>query len=318
MIELLFRYWPAIGAGIVAAVVPRRDSAKERAGLGLITFALILAVQALWPSDVPLNDAQVAAAAAGEWPSLLNLLIGLPIAGAVAVLFLPRQLLGLVRGFTLLVMGVVFALSLVLLSVPMTEGWHFQFIKDWMPAWGIRWHVAIDGISLWLVLLTTFITPIATYAAFGSIKTRIKELCFAILLLQGAMIGAFVALDLFVFYVFWELVLVPMYVMIGIWGGADKIKAAIKFFLYTMAGSMLMLAAMIYLVTRTRSSRAPGPSTTSPSRASCSRAARSCSASGPSPSPSSSRCRCGRCTPGCPTPTCRRRRAAPSSSRPSC
>src|SRR5262249_34004523 len=110
------------------------------------------------------------------------------------------------------------------------------------------YHVAADGISLWLILLTTFITPIAAYAAFGSIKTRIKELCFAFLLLQGAMIGAFVSLDLFLFYVFWELMLVPMYVMIGIWGGPEKIKASVKFFLYTMTGSMLMLAAMVYLV----------------------------------------------------------------------
>ena len=130
----------------------------------------------------------------------------------------------------------------------MTRGWHFLYVRDWIPSLGIRYHVAIDGISLWLVLLTTFITPIAAYASFGSIKTRIKELCFAYLLLQAAMIGAFVSLDLFLFYVFWELMLVPMYLMIGIWGGADKIKAAFKFFIYTMTGSVLMLAAMIYLV----------------------------------------------------------------------
>ena len=90
-----------------------------------------------------------------------------------------------------------------------------------MPELGIRYHVAVDGISLWLVLLTTLTTPIAAYAAFGSIETRIKELCFALLLLQGAMIGAFVSLDLFLFYVFWELVLVPMYLIIGIWGGVE-------------------------------------------------------------------------------------------------
>src|SRR5207245_2417347 len=155
-----------------------------------------------------------------------------------AVLFMPRQLLGLLRGFTLAVLGTGFVASLWLLKTPMSAGWHFVYIKDWMPGMGIRYHVAIDGISLWLVILTTFITPIAAYASFGSIKTRIKELCFAFLLLQGAMIGAFVSLDLFLFYVFWELMLVPMYVMIGIWGGPEKVKAAIKFFLYTMTGSM--------------------------------------------------------------------------------
>jgi NADH-quinone oxidoreductase subunit M len=239
----LFRFWPAILAGVVAAVVPRRQGVKERLGLGLITFALILGVQSLWP-----DDAMPTEAAPEEWPSLLNVLIGLPIAGAVGILFLPRQMLSLTRGATLAVMALEFALSLRLLQVPMTQGWHFQYIKEWIPAFGIRYHVAVDGISLWLVLLTTLITPIAAYAAFGSIKTRIKELCFSFLLLQGAMLGAFLALDLFLFYVFWELVLVPMYVMIGIWGGADKIRAAIKFFIYTMAGSMLMLAAMVYLV----------------------------------------------------------------------
>jgi NADH-quinone oxidoreductase subunit M len=238
----LLRFWPAIVAGVVGALAPARKGAKERVGLGVIAFALIFAVQSLWP-----EAAAPEGAAPDEWPSLLNVLIGLPIAGAVAVLFLPRQLLSLLRGFTLFVMGTGFVLSLWLLSVPMTRGWHFQYIKDWIPAFGIRYHVAVDGISLWLILLTTLITPIAAYAAFGSIKTRIKELCFSFLLLEGAMIGAFLALDLFLFYVFWELVLVPMYVMIGIWGGADKIRAAIKFFLYTMAGSMLMLAAIVYL-----------------------------------------------------------------------
>ncbi|HEX7600769.1 MAG TPA: NADH-quinone oxidoreductase subunit M, partial [Polyangiaceae bacterium] len=205
----------------------------------------------LWPG-APVAAAKAAegaaAAAPDEWPSLLNVLVFAPLLGAVAVLFMPRQMLGLLRGFTLAVLGAGFVASLWLLKTPMTAGWHYVYIKDWMPGMGIRYHVAIDGINLWLVILTTFITPIAAYASFGSIKTRIKELCFAFLLLQGAMIGAFVALDLFLFYVFWELMLVPMYVMIGIWGGPEKVKAAIKFFLYTMTGSMLMLAAMVYLV----------------------------------------------------------------------
>jgi NADH-quinone oxidoreductase subunit M len=239
----LFRFAPAIVAGLVAAFVPRRNSTKERVGLGFITFALVVAVQSLWPEDAAAGEA-----APEEWPSLLNVLIGLPIASAVAILFIPRQLLSTLRGFTLSVMALTFVLSLWLLKAPMTAGWHFQYIKDWMPSWGIRYHVAVDGISVWLVLLTTLITPIAAYASFGSIKTRIKELCFSYLLLQGAMLGAFLALDLFLFYVFWELVLVPMYVMIGIWGGADKIRAALKFFIYTMAGSMLLLAAIVYLV----------------------------------------------------------------------
>lgn len=243
MSDALFRFWPAILAGLVAAAIPRRDGAKQRVGLGLIAAILVFAVQALWP-----EDATAAHAAPDEWPHLLNVLIFLPLGGAAAVLFMPRQLLSLLRTFTLAVLALGFVLSLMLLTVPMSTGWHFVSIHDWIPSLGIRWHVAVDGISLWLILLTTFMTPIAVYAAFGSIKTRIKEFCFAFLLLQGAMLGAFVSLDLFQFYMFWELMLVPMYVMIGIWGGADKVKASVKFFIYTMTGSVLMLAAIVYLV----------------------------------------------------------------------
>ena len=243
-VDTVFHYAPVIVAGAVAAMMPRgEDRGRERAGLAVVAAMLALLVQALWPSG------EVAPQAAPtEWPHLLNVLIFLPIGGAVAVLFLPRQMLSVLRGVTLALMGVTFLASLWLLAVPMTAGWHFQYIKEWIPAIGVRYHVAIDGIALWLVLLTTFITPIAAYASFGSIKTRIKELCFAFLLLEGAMIGVFVSLDLFLFYVFWEVVLLPMYLMIGVWGGVDRIRAALKFFLYTMAGSMLMLAAIVYMV----------------------------------------------------------------------
>jgi NADH-quinone oxidoreductase subunit M len=243
-LDLLLRYWPAFLAAIVGALVPRGADVKRRVGLAFVAGFSAFFVQALWPGEMPASGAKAPA----EWPHLLNVLIGLPLLGAAALLFMPRQSLSLLRGFTLAIMGVSFVLSLLLLGVPMTAGWHFQYIKEWMPGFGVRYHVAVDGISLWLILLTTFMGPIAAYASFGSIKTRIKELCVAYLVLQGAMIGVFVSLDLFLFYVFWELVLVPMYVMIGIWGGPDKIKAAVKFFLYTMTGSMLMLAAMIYLV----------------------------------------------------------------------
>jgi NADH-quinone oxidoreductase subunit M len=185
---------------------------------------------------------------AGEWPHLLNVLIGLPLIGSFFILFMPRQSPRVLRGLTLGILLVDLLASLWLLQVPMSTGWHFVYVHEWIPAFGIRYHVAVDGISLWLVLLTTFITPIAAYVTFGSIKTRIKDLCFSFLFLQAAMIGAFVALDLFLFYVFWELMLIPMYLMIGVWGSQDRIKAALKFFLYTMAGSVLMLAAMLYLV----------------------------------------------------------------------
>ena len=262
ILQTIFGLWPALLAATIGALVPSvplklkptanddaddapaRATRKLRIGLAIIAGLTALAVQKL----VLGAEAPAEATPPTEWKHLLNVLIGLPLVGAFAVLFLPRQMLSLLRGFTLGVLGLGFLASLWLLGVPMTAGWHFQYIREWIPALGVRYHVATDGISLWLILLTTFITPIAAYASFGSIKTRVKELCFAFLLLQGAMIGAFVSLDLFLFYVFWELMLVPMYLMIGIWGGADRIKAAVKFFVYTMAGSVLMLGAMIYLV----------------------------------------------------------------------
>ncbi len=242
----LISAWPAIIAAIVAAALPREAKPKHRAGLAAVTFLLVASVVWLWPDG---SSAAVAKTASeDEWPHLLNLLIGLPLAGGVAVMFMPRQMLRLLRGFTYLVFGLTFLASLWLLTVPMTAGWHFQHIKPWIDSAGIRWHVAVDGMSVWLVLLTTFTTPIAAFATFGSVKKRIKEMCIAFLILQGAMIGTFVALDLFQFYVFWELMLVPMFLMIGVWGGSDRIKAAVKFFLFTMTGSVLMLAAMLYIV----------------------------------------------------------------------
>lgn len=240
----LVGYWPVAVAGAVGALVPRRESARERGLLGLFAALAALLLIVLWPASGTVETENLP----GEWPHFLNLLVGLPLAGAVAILFLPRQMPKLLRGFTMVVLLADLAASFYLLKVPMTRGWHFVYVHEWMPSLGIRYHVAVDGISLWMVLLTTFITPIAAWASFGSIKTRVKDLCFAFLLLQAAMLGAFVSLDLFLFYVFWELMLVPMYLMIGIWGGAEKIKAAFKFFLYTMTGSVLMLAAMLYLV----------------------------------------------------------------------
>ncbi len=237
----LWDLWPALGAGAVGAALPRGDK-KLRLGLGAVAFLLVLFVLKTWTGPVLTEDG------VKEWPNLLPTLIFIPLLGALALVFLPRQSPRLLKGVTLGVLAVDLLVSLVLLSVPMTKGWHFQSIHEWIPAVGIRWHVAVDGISLWLILLTTFTGPLAVLAAFGSIKTRIKDLCVSFLLLQAALILSFVALDLFLFYVAFELMLVPMYLMIGIWGGVDKIKAAVKFFLFTMFGSVLMLAAMLYLV----------------------------------------------------------------------
>jgi NADH-quinone oxidoreductase subunit M len=235
---------PLALAAVVGALVPRTHGWNVRIPLAVIAALFALFVVRLWPSAaMPEAGAQPPA----EMPTLLSWLIGLPAAGAIAILFLPRQAPRLLKAVTFLVMMGTFLAALPLLRVDMGREFHFNQDVVWIERFGIHWHVAIDGISLWLVMLTVLITPVAAWASFGSIKMRIKDWCFALLLLESAMIGSFVALDLFMFYVFWELMLIPMYVMIGVWGGTNRIKSAIKFFLYTMAGSVLMLAAILYV-----------------------------------------------------------------------
>ena len=121
--------------------------------------------------------------------------------------------------------------------------------RPWIPAWGISYHVGVDGLSLWLVILTTFLTPLCLLGSWSSIEKRVREFVVFMLLLEAGMIGVFVALDLFLFYVFWEAMLIPMYFLIGIWGHERRIYAAVKFFLYTFAGSVLMLVAFLVLYT---------------------------------------------------------------------
>jgi len=146
-----------------------------------------------------------------------------------------------------------FVVSLHLLTGDYTSG-TYQYVAnyDLVPAYGIAYTVGLDGISLWLVMLTTFVTPLALYASWTSIDTKVKEFALCFLFLEVAMIGAFIALDLFLFYVFWELLLVPMYLIIGIWGGKERIYASVKFFLYTMVGSLLMFVAIVYIATAYR------------------------------------------------------------------
>ena len=120
----------------------------------------------------------------------------------------------------------------------------------WIATPNIHYHVAADGVSLWLVLLSTFLTPICVLISWRSIENRVKEFYAFLLLLEFGLVGVFLAQDLFLFYVFWEVSLVPMYFLIGIWGHERRIYAAVKFFLFTMTGSVLMLAAIIYLYNR--------------------------------------------------------------------
>ncbi len=235
---------PVLGAVLIAALVPRQHGWTVRVPLAAMAGLLALFVVRMWPDVAEVADATATSPEGGH---ILSWMIALPILGALAVLVLPRQAEGAQRGLTLVVMLTTLGMSLKLLSVSMGRGFHFDENVAWIPRFGIHYHVAVDGISLWLLILTTVITPIATYASFGSIHARIKEWCFSLLVLQCGMLGSFVAMDLFLFYVFWELMLIPMYVMIGVWGGSSRIKSAIKFFLYTMFGSVLMLGAILYL-----------------------------------------------------------------------
>jgi NADH-quinone oxidoreductase subunit M len=234
---------PVVIAFAVAALMPRRTAGSLglRLAMGVMAGLLAYFVVRMWPGQPDTDELSP------ESPALLSWLIALPILSAIAVLFLPRQSPTLIKGFTLVSMLGVLALALPLLHNAMGRSFHYNYDVIWLAQAGVHFHVAIDGISLWLVLLTLFIVPIAAFASFGSITTRVKDWCFALLLLEGAMVGTFVSLDLIVFYVFFELGLVPMYIMIGVWGGTNRIKASIKFFLYTMFGSVLMLAAILYM-----------------------------------------------------------------------
>jgi len=238
---------PFVVSAVVAWLIPQGHSWRVRAPIALMAGLFAIFVSRMWPSTAAVVTSAEAGAAPEEMPTLLSWLIGLPLAGSVAILFMPRQAPRLLKATTLIIMLGTLLAAIPLLRVDMGRGFHFNHDVVWIERFGIHWHVALDGISLWLVVLTLFSTPIAAYASFGSIDKRIKDWCFALLLLEAGMIGTFVALDLFMFYVFWEIMLIPMYVMIGVWGGANRIKAALKFFLYTMAGSLLMLAAILYL-----------------------------------------------------------------------
>src|SRR5688572_10785029 len=181
---------------------------------------------------------------------LLSTFLWLPIAGAVVLAFFPRAATTAVKGFGLAVSVATFIISLGVL-----RGWDdaqagFQFIenKAWIPQWGINYSLGIDGISLWLTLLTTFLVPLIFLAGWNSLHKHPKEYVISFLVMETAMIGAFLATDLLLFYIFFELMLLPMYLVIGVWGGANRIYAAVKFFLFTIAGSLLMLLAIIYLV----------------------------------------------------------------------
>jgi NADH-quinone oxidoreductase subunit M len=177
---------------------------------------------------------------------ILTIVTFLPLVGALLVAVLPT---GWTRPTALAIALVTWVVSLLLLVgyLPGRAGAQFQFVEayDWIPIFGIQYKLGVDGLSAALVVLTTTLTWICILASWTPIQTRIKEYMISFLVLEVGMIGVFLALDLFLFYIFWEIVLVPMYLIIGIWGGANRIYSTIKFVLYTLVGSLLMLVAIL-------------------------------------------------------------------------
>ena len=185
---------------------------------------------------------------------LLSIAILLPIIGSVLLLFVPNRdgsKNGLVRNLTLAISLVTFGVTLMLWAGfdPAAGAPAFQFVERhaWIPAFGIDYYIGIDGLSLMLLVLTGFLTPLALLTSWESVEKHVKEFSIFMLVLEASMLGVFSALDIFLFYIFWDFVLIPMYFLIGIWGYDQRIYAAVKFILYTMAGSVLMLVAIIGL-----------------------------------------------------------------------
>jgi NADH-quinone oxidoreductase subunit M len=187
----------------------------------------------------------------GDFP-ILSVITFLPLAGALAIALIPRRYAGAIRATAL-----VFALAAWVVSLWLLVGYlpgrdtgaamSFQYVEQlaWIPLFGIEYKLGVDGLSVAMVVLTTTLTWISILASFAPITERVKEYMISFLILEVGMLGVFVALDLFLFYIFWEVVLVPMYLIIGIWGGANRIYATIKFVLYTLVGSLLMLVAIL-------------------------------------------------------------------------
>ncbi|WP_019643606.1 NADH-quinone oxidoreductase subunit M [Novispirillum itersonii] len=184
---------------------------------------------------------------------LLSLVTFLPLVGAAFILF--------VRGDEAVVarnarnVALLTSLATFLLSLALWQGFNpatadFQFVEkvQWLPDWGINYHMGIDGISLFFVLLSTFLTPICILSTWGAVEKRVKEYMLAFLVLETFMVGMFCALDYVIFYIFFEAVLIPMFIIIGVWGGPRRVYAAFKFFLYTLFGSVLMLVALLAML----------------------------------------------------------------------
>ncbi len=193
---------------------------------------------------------------------LISLVTFLPLVGALFILVLRGEEAIVARNArwaALWTSLVVFAVSLLLWSGFDSTSADFQFVerREWLPQIGLTYHMGIDGISLWFVLLSTALTPICVLASWESIENRVREYMIAFLVLETMMVGTFAALDLYLFYIFFEGVLIPMFLIIGVWGGARRVYSAFKFFLYTLLGSVLMLVALLAMVGQAGTSAIP-------------------------------------------------------------
>jgi NADH-quinone oxidoreductase subunit M len=187
-------------------------------------------------------------------PYILTLVTFAPLAGALLLILLPRRDRD-IRIFALVVSLLTFVLSL---HLPVhfhrgQVGFQFEVNNQWITTPNIHYHMAIDGISLWLVVLTTFLTPLCVLISWNSVHDRVKEFFILLLIMETALIGVFTSLDLFLFYFFWEATLIPMALLIGVFGHERKVYAAVKFFMYTMIASVFMLAAILWLYAHTSS-----------------------------------------------------------------
>lgn len=184
-------------------------------------------------------------------PVLLSLVTFFPLVGVIILLFVNNEKKDTIRWIALITSIITFVISLIILAQFNTSDPEIQgLVKvNWIQVagWNIKYAMGVDGLSILLVLLTTFLTPISILSTWTAVEDRVKDFMVFFLLLEVGMVGVFIALDLFLFYVFWEFTLVPMYFLIGVWGGPRRRYAAVKFFLYTMAGSILMLLAILWL-----------------------------------------------------------------------
>ncbi len=180
---------------------------------------------------------------------VLSTLIFLPILSSLVILIMKREQANLIRWTALLVTLVTFLISIPVLTSFDKTAHHMQFVErsDWIPVWNIQYYLGIDGISVLFVVLCALLGIFCVTISWNAITTKIKEYYISLLLIQGAMTGVFCSLDFFLFYIFWEAMLIPMFLIIGVWGGPRRVYAAIKFFLYTLVGSLLMLVGIIVL-----------------------------------------------------------------------